>query len=77
MRLGLGTPTRVDVNDMATRPRGVGAYRHGWKGEGGRLANEWSMDEDLQVIVMGVEHGGLAEEVQVLSIWVPSDWDEG
>ena len=30
------------------------------------------MNEDLDVVVGGIEHDGLVEEVEVLTIWIPS-----
>ena len=69
-------PTEVDVDDVNEGASRVGADCERGERKRGRLArrgDEGAVDEDLDVVICGVELNGLVEEDLVFAVGVPAN----
>ena len=61
---------------MATRPRCVGANGERWESRRGGFVgsrDEWSVYEDLHMVVTAIEKDGLFKELGMLAVGIPAD----
>ena len=60
---------------MTARPSRICANRQGGEGKRRRFVGfgyEWSVDEDLCLVIVGVENGGLIKELVILPCGIPA-----
>ena len=65
------------VHDVTTGTSGICANGERRERQPTRLAggrDKWSMYQNLDIIIAGIEHGRLIEEYFIRSIWIPSDY---
>lgn len=71
----ISCPFQLSLPDVDDIPRSVRTDRHRGNRQQRLLIwprNEWSVGQNLQVVVRCVEHGGLREKVIVRVFWIPT-----